>query len=437
MQSMAAANTKSPSARDEAVSVVTRLRAAGHEAYFAGGCVRDLLLGGEAKDYDVATNAPPSCVRELFFNTQAVGAAFGVILVRVGASVVEVATFRSDGRYLDGRHPSEVRFTTAEEDARRRDFTINGLFLDPESGQVIDFVGGQEDLRAGRIRAIGDPGARFGEDSLRLLRAVRFSARFGFSIEPLTFAAIRSLAGQLRRISPERIGEELRLILSPPSRGEGWQLLWKLGLIHEIFRFLPAEDRSAAGSAPFLFSLLLPGQSASFGLALAAATLCYWLQTRPRLVDIRPLFAREEVLLATHAMRQALKISNDETEALRETLLGIGLMLSDSPPTLAQKKRFLARPSAALAIALMNAIESRGFFKDRIEPLVVELATLEKTPYAPPPLLNGDDLSALGLPPGPAYKQILDAVYDAQLEGQVRDPANAVALARQLINEAR
>src|SRR5690348_11567666 len=177
-------SSKPPCHREDAVQIVQALRAAGHAAYFAGGCVRDLLLGMEPKDYDVATDAPPQKVRSLFRNTQAVGQAFGVILVRLGRSVVEVATFRSDGAYVDGRRPSEVRFTTAEEDARRRDFTINGLFLDPlgagtepgVEGRVIDYVGGREDLRAKVIRAIGDPDARFEEDHLRLLRAVRFAA---------------------------------------------------------------------------------------------------------------------------------------------------------------------------------------------------------------------------------------------------------------------
>ncbi len=430
---MAETNAKIRSAREDAVSVVKRLREAGHEAYFAGGCVRDLLLGGQAKDYDVATNAPPDRVRELFFNTQAVGAAFGVILVRIGSSVIEVATFRSDGQYLDGRHPSQVRFTTAEEDARRRDFTINGLFLDPLSGQVIDFVGGQEDLRDGRIRAIGDPASRFGEDSLRLLRALRFSARLGFSVEPVTFEAIRSHAGQLRRISPERIAEELRMMLCPPSRDAAWQFLWELGLIHEIFRFLPSADSSTAAEAPFFFSAVEPGELISFGLALAAGVVCYWRQTRPRLVNILPLFAREEVLLATHAMRQALKISNDETESLRETLLGIGLIVNDQPPTLAQKKRFLARPTAAQSLALMKAIASRGYLQDRITPLVAELAELEKTQFAPPPLLTGDDLTALGLAPGPAFKKILDAVYDAQLESRLANESDALNFATHLM----
>src|SRR4051812_6760839 len=205
--------------RADAAAVVRRLRGAGHVAYFAGGCVRDLLLGRDPKDYDVATDAPPDRVRGLFRRTQAVGQAFGVILVYEGRSQVEVATFRSDGAYLDGRHPTGVRFTTAEEDAQRRDFTINGLFLDPLKDaplddQVIDYVGGRADLRAGIVRAIGDPERRFGEDFLRLLRAPRFAARLGFTIEPNTAAAIRRHAAQLSRISPERVGEELRTMLT-------------------------------------------------------------------------------------------------------------------------------------------------------------------------------------------------------------------------------
>jgi len=427
----------SKSNRDDALAVVRRLRECGHAAYFAGGCVRDLILGGDPKDYDVATDAPPRRVRELFFNTQAVGAAFGVILVRVGASVIEVATFRSDGAYLDGRHPAEVRFTTAEEDARRRDFTINGLFLDPITDSIIDFVGGRDDLHHRRIRAIGDPVARFSEDSLRLLRAVRFAARLDFTIEPLTFQAIRSHAGQLRRISPERIAEELRLMLSSVSRGAAWELLWKLDLVHEIFRFLPVTERSGAGSAPMLFPLVCAGEPVHFGLALAAATLCYWLQTRPRVVDVRPLFLREEVLLAAHALRQSLKISNEETEALRETLLGIGPLLADLPPSLAARKRFLARPTASLSRGLLNAVAAHGMFSDRIVSLQAEFADLDKTEVAPPPLITGDDLAALGLAPGPTYKQILDTVYDAQLEANVTTEAEASALARQLIHSPK
>ena len=194
--------------RDDAVAVVKRLRDAGHIAYFAGGCVRDTLLGLTPKDYDVATDAPPDRVRQLFSNTQAVGAAFGVILVRHRKSVIEVATFRADLQYKDGRRPEGVVFTTAEEDAKRRDFTINGLLMDPlEGDKVIDYVSGQEDLKNKVLRAIGEPNHRFEEDHLRLLRAVRFAARFGLVIEPSTATAITGHAEQLKRISPARVGE--------------------------------------------------------------------------------------------------------------------------------------------------------------------------------------------------------------------------------------
>jgi len=263
-------SSKPPCSYEDAREVLLRLRAAGHVAYFAGGCVRDLLLGKRPKDWDVATDAPPARVREIFRNTQAVGAAFGVILVREGRSTVEVATFRTEGVYSDGRRPDEVAFTDAEHDARRRDFTMNGLFLDPENkaeggrqkaegnaerstsnaqrptfnvqtewGTVIDYVGGVADLRAGVVRAIGEASRRFGEDHLRLLRAVRFAARLGFMVQGETERAIVEHATKLKGISPERIAEELRMMLTPASRGRAWAMLWGYGLLDVVFRFLP------------------------------------------------------------------------------------------------------------------------------------------------------------------------------------------------------
>ena len=423
-------SSKPPCHPDDALVFLRRLRDAGHVAYFAGGCVRDQLMGLEPKDYDVATDAPPRRVRELFSNTQAVGAAFGVILVRHRGSQVEVATFRSDGEYRDGRHPSEVRFTTAEEDAKRRDFTINGLFLDPLSGQVIDYVGGQEDLKAGRIRAIGDPIKRFEEDSLRLLRAVRFSARFGFPIEPATSAAIVEHAPQLKRVSPERIAEELRIMLSAPTKDQAWRMLWELRLARVVFRFLRRENPHDSVGA-FLFDHVQPGEPVPFGLALAAGTLCYRMRTeQPK--DVRTLLAKREVDAAVRAMRQSLRISNEESEQMRGTLSALEPLLADDPAGVAPLKRFLAGPTAGLSRTLLEAIAASGLFVEQITRLRTELAELEKTEFAPPPLLNGDVLMQLGLTPGPIFKRILDAVYDAQLEERVRAPEEAQQLALQL-----
>jgi len=418
------------STREDAVTLLKRLRDAGHMAYFAGGCVRDMLLGREPKDFDVATDAPPNRVRELFSNSQAVGAAFGVILVRLRGSQIEVATFRAEDRYLDGRHPSHVRFTTAEEDAKRRDFTINGLFLDPLNDEVIDYVGGQEDLKAGRIRAIGNPTRRFDEDSLRLLRAVRFSARFGFPIEPATAAAIVEHAPQLKRISPERVAEELRIMLTPPTRGTAWRMLWELELLPVIFRFLRGPREPRRQSRPLLFDRVDPGAAIPFGLALAAAVLCFRMRTEPQVSDARMLLTKSEIQAAVHAMRQGLKVSNEESEQMRGTLAGVAPLLADQPPGVALLKRFLAEPTANLSRALLDAQHAVGVETQRIDWLRKELDALERTDFAPPPLINGDILTGLGLVPGPLFKKILDEVYDAQLEGRVgtREEAERMAL---------
>ena len=213
---------KRHTAKQAANKITTVLRENGHAALFAGGCVRDELLGRPPKDYDVATDAPPEAVVKLFRNTSQVGAKFGVVIVRWGGRQTEVATFRADGAYLDGRHPEQVTFSDAKADAERRDFTINGMFLDPQGGQVIDYVNGRIDLQDRLIRAIGDPDRRFAEDHLRMLRAVRFATQLGFAIEPTTAQAIRSHADQLPQISEERIRMELEQILGDPARGSGW-----------------------------------------------------------------------------------------------------------------------------------------------------------------------------------------------------------------------
>jgi poly(A) polymerase len=424
------------STREDALAVLTRLRDAGHVAYFAGGCVRDLLLGRAPKDYDVATDAPPGRVRELFGNTQAVGAAFGVILVRHRGSQIEVATFRAEGAYQDGRHPSAVRFTTAEEDAKRRDFTINGLFLDPIENRVIDYVGGQQDLTDKRIRAIGVPAERFDEDSLRLLRAVRFSARLGFEIEHATAAAIVAHAPQLKRISPERIAEELRLMLTAPTRPAAWRMLWGLKLIDTICRFLKFPRKEPVPSQGYLFDCVAPGDPIPFGLALAAAAVCYRLQTDAAFKDFRSAFHKAEVHSMVQAMRQALKISNDESEQMRGVLAGLDPLLAETFPDVARLKRFLAEPTSALSRQFMAALAASGIQRERIKRLDDELSQHERTEFAPTPFINGDLLTERGLKPGPMFKQILDAVYDAQLEGGVKDRDEAMEMALRLARES-
>ena len=429
-------NFRHDSAREDALAVVRRLREAGHIAYFAGGCVRDALLEKKPQDYDVATDAPPQRVRELFSHSQAVGAAFGVILVRQRTSQIEVATFRAERGYTDGRHPSEVRFTTPEEDAKRRDFTINGLFFDPLTDQVIDYVGGRQDLIDGRLRAIGNPAERFEEDSLRLLRAVRFSARFDFPIEPDTAAAIIAHAQQLKRISPERVAEELRIMLTAVGRSSAWHMLWAYGLVHVIFRHLHFARQEPATNEGYLFDRVAPGEPITFGLALAAGTLCYRMRAGPHLQDLRVLFGRPEIHTVVQAMRQGLKISNDESEHLRGTLAGLEPLLADEMPGIAKLKRFLAEPTAQSSRRLMSALSGMGIQSQRIEELERQLAVLEKTEYAPAPLIDGDVLTAHGLQPGPKFKRILNAVYDAQLEGRVTTRENAIALALRLNAES-
>ena len=407
-----------------------RLRDAGHVAYFAGGCVRDELMGVEPTDYDVATDAPPGRVRELFSNTQAVGAAFGVVLVRHRGTQIEVATFRVDGSYVDGRRPEGVRFTTAEEDARRRDFTINGLFLDPIDGRVIDYVGGQDDIRAKVLRAIGDPDVRFAEDHLRLLRAIRFAARFTLDIEPRTSAAIRAHASHLKRISPERIADELRRTFAGQDAEWAWHAIRDeyRGLAEVVFRFLgPAERADGATSEPGIFRTRDDdGTPWPFGLILAAAALEWSLINGPS--NVEALLEAKSIHQMVQAVRQSLKISNEELEQMEGALGGVAYLIREDTPGVVTLKRFLARPTAGLSRRLLGELKCHltASRVDNIQRLLDETA---RTDYAPVPLVTGDDLTTAGLRPGPVFKRVLDAVYDAQLEGRVGSKEEALAMA--------
>lgn len=420
--------------RTAALAVVATLRAAGHSAFFAGGCVRDTLLGLVPKDYDVATDALPDRVRTLFHNTQAIGAAFGVILVRQNGVAIEVATFRTDGVYTDGRRPDKVSFSTAEDDAQRRDFTINGLFLDPTDGRIIDYVGGQADLAAKTLRAIGVPARRFKEDHLRLLRAVRFAARLGFVIEKSTAAAMIAHADQLEQISPQRVGDELRRICTSGSRTLGWSLITTLGLNRPIFRGLRVTgDRS---SSIDLVSRLPISETPSFATILAAAAMAFIARDAS---GVMASLAGPSARVTAQRLRANLELSNDERDEFVSIFEQIHTLLT-TPATRPAYMRHLAGHHAASVSALLSALGSAPEYvalHDKIRAVRQNLDALRTADFAAAPLLTGDDLTAAGLIPGPAFKKILRAVYDAQLEGTITDRAAALTLASRLAKDDR
>jgi tRNA nucleotidyltransferase/poly(A) polymerase len=424
---VAASEHAKPTCRyDDALTVLRNLRDAGHIAYFAGGCVRDRLLGLEPKDWDVVTDATPVRVRSLFRRTQAVGQVFGVILVHQNGSVIEVATFRTDGSYSDGRRPDSITFATPEADARRRDFTINGLFLDPIDDRVIDFVGGRDDLASRTLRAIGSPEARFEEDYLRVLRAIRFAARFDFDIESRTLDAIRKNVRSLIGISPERIGDELRAMLVAATRGRAFDLMRQLDVLPIVFRFLPTPPRARTDTIG-LFASLKPGRPIDFPTALAAVSLDY-LASRNELDPLdflTPAVASQVV----QAVRQSLRISNDESARL-EACLNLDTLISTDAPTVAKLKRFLASPHSDAARTMLETLRSNGRAVDRISRLIDQLAIHDATEVAPQPLLTGEHLIAMGFSPGPAFREVLDFVYDEQLEGRVTTSHAACELGR-------
>ncbi len=410
-------------ARRAARAVCQHLQSEGFIAYLAGGCVRDELLGLEPTDYDVATDATPDRIRGLFKKTSEVGAAFGVMLVRDHGPTIEVATFREETGYSDKRRPDQVRFSTPEHDARRRDYTVNALFLDPVAvderdpapggvgtvhGHVIDYVGGMDDLHAKLIRAVGDPDARLAEDHLRALRAARLAARLGFAIDPATAAAIRAHASELSGVSRERIGDEVRRIMAHPSRARGARLLTELGLDAPIL-----GEPWPSSSDEVLTAL---GADADVPTALAAWAIDRGLALNTGAVET----------LVRH-WRSALLLSNEERDALRGTLATL-LTLREQWGGLgvAGRKRVAAAEWFGPGLALLGSMDgpaAAAIGRD-FESLAATHGGL-----APEPLLTGDDLVALGYAPGPGFKGLLDAVYDAQLEGRVssRDEVTAMA----------
>jgi poly(A) polymerase len=403
--------------RDFAMEVVRQLRDAGYEALWAGGCVRDLLLNRVPDDYDVATNAHPEEVRTVFGKrrTLAIGASFGVIVVlpvKKSAGQVEVATFRSDGQYVDGRRPESVIFSSAEEDAQRRDFTINGMFYDPIAEKVIDFVGGETDLAGGFLRAIGDPTARMTEDKLRMLRAVRFTSTLGFKLEPQTADAIRSMAGQLNVVSAERISQELKKMLTGPDPALAIRLTDDVDLLRSILPELQSE-RALNQTVDMLRSLDAP----SFGLA--AAVLFHSLE-------------QESVAIVCRRLR----LSNHETDAICWLVQHIDALENAASLPLSQLKRLLtcrdSRDLLALVRARQLAASNSASDVDFCETFLRETATEIINPQ---PLITGNDLIQMGLQPGQQFKQIIDAVRDEQLNERISTQNQALAFAREIIDQ--
>jgi poly(A) polymerase len=440
--------------RDFAIQVVQRLQKAGHEALWAGGCVRDELLHLVPKDYDVATNAMPEMVQKLFQRTIAVGASFGVIEV-LGPRVegdflkVQVATFRTDVYHDDGdgRHPETVIYSTAKEDALRRDFTINGMFFDPLKGQLIDYVGGQADLHAHVLRAIGDPHLRFAEDKLRLLRAVRMATRFELAIEPGTAAAIKARAHEITVVSAERIAEELRQLLVHPRRSRGLNLMADLDLVEPLlWELLPMKklpqgfpDAPTGNLWDHVLAVLdFLGPTPSFPLAMA--TLLHDVG-KPRVVGRTPdrytFYSHEHVgARLANEISLRLKLSNAERERI-VWLVEKHQFLSDAKKMRTSKlKVILAHPGIHELLALHRADAlASGRTVDHVD--YCEFLLREWTPedLNPPPLLTGHDLTRHGLEPGPLFKKLLDAVREAQLDGILKAPPQALEFVDRMLAE--
>jgi tRNA nucleotidyltransferase/poly(A) polymerase len=434
-------------ARAAALTLARRLTAAGHEALFAGGCVRDNLLGREPQDYDIATSARPAEVIKLCPGASEVGAHFGVVIAKHGGHHIEIATFRTDGSYKDGRRPETVTFATPEQDAQRRDFTINGLFEHPETGEVIDYVGGLADLRAGVLRAIGEPVMRFREDALRLLRGVRFSTHLGFAIEPNTRAALAECADLLARISPERIRDEFSKIITSPRRACGMQLLVDSGLIRhivpEVLAMIGCEQPPEWHPEGDVFThtrIMLEMLAPDAPLELCLAVLLHDI-AKPRTQTFdhaagRIRFNGHDALGATMAesILRRLRYSNETIAVVVHMVARHMQFMAVQKMRTAKVKRFMADPAFQMEMELhrVDCASSNGF-TDNYEFLQAKAAEFAAEPLIPPPLVTGGDIIQLGLTPGPAFKDLLEAIQTEQLEGRLHDRAAALELLQMLV----
>jgi poly(A) polymerase len=429
--------------RELANSICHTLLREGHQAFLVGGCVRDLLLGREPEDYDVSTDATPERVISLFPDAVAVGAQFGVIIVPLEGHKVEVATFRSDIGSADGRHPERVVFTSSpEQDVQRRDFTINGLLMRHDSEKILDFVGGQTDLRAGIIRAIGEPARRFAEDKLRMLRAVRFSARFGFQIDAETFAAIRLQAHEIGKVSAERIREELTKLLTEGGARRSMELLDESGLLKHILPEVAAmqgveqpPQYHPEGDVWTHTLLMLEGLPAGSSATLAWGVLLHDVG-KPR--TFRPISETgDRIRFDGHvdvgvrmaeAICERLRFSNQDSEQILALIANHMRFKDVSRMRASTLKRFMRLPrfDEHLALHRLDCLSSHR----HLDAYDFVRRTLEETPVEeirPVRLLTGNDLESLGYQPGPLFSKILRSLEDAQLEGLVRSREEALA----------
>ncbi len=432
--------------RETAISIVRRLQKSGHEAYFVGGCVRDLLRGAEPGDYDIVTSAKPDEVYPLFSRTVPVGMRFGVVIVVEEGHNYEVATFRSEEDYGDGRRPSHVEFTTAEDDSRRRDFTVNALLMDPLAGSIIDYVGGKEDIERRLIRTIGSAQERFAEDHLRMLRAVRFAANLGYEIDIETLDAIKLNAPAIHRISAERIRDELTKLLTRGGARRGMEILVETGLLAEI---LPEVYALRGVEQPpqyhpegdvwehtlRMLDLLLSWKGQENDDRLAWAVLMH---------DVGKALTRSENETGIHFyghVREGEKIAEKLMRRLKfsrrdmETILALihchmlFIHVQEMRPN--RLKRFLRMPDFDLHLELhrLDCLGSHAFL-DNYEFCKSKLMEVRADELHPPRLLNGDDLIAMGFSPGPLFNEILRAVEDAQLDGEISTSEEARRLVR-------
>ena len=421
--------------------ICARLRGAGHRALLAGGCVRDMILGVAPKDYDIATSARPGEIAGLFDHTLAVGAAFGVMIAVVPEGHFEIATFRRDGPYEDGRHPVYVEFRDEKEDALRRDFTINALFLDPETEGIVDYVEGQADLRAGVVRAVGDPRARFREDHLRLLRAVRFAARLNYAVDPGTRAAITELAPLIRETSAERVRDEIAKMLTEGGARRAFELMDETGVLAEV---LPEIARMKGVEQPpeyhpegdvFIHTMILLGKLASPSVALAFGALLHDVgKPLTQTFEDRIRFNLHDKVGAREAAAicRRLRMSGDESERI-VWLVEQHMRVATAPEMRVSKLKRLVREEGfpeLLELFRIDCLSSHGDLGTHAW-LRDYAAGLSPDEARPEPLITGRDLIAMGYAPGPRFKEMLRAVEDAQLERALATPEAAAAFVRE------